>query len=392
MLPVISLFLVLPLNLTSNSLYGVTSFFISWLANFKLLLFVFGKPPLSLNSPITILHFVVVASFPIALKSDQCCQDTNDSEIKRNPISDNVVLPLMFFLRNYITKGAFLVLLFWKLHYYSYYIHLIAVCLIYLMLKLFLGCAASLSRFLLGIELEPQFNDPLSTTSLQDFWGKRWNLMVTNILRPTIYLIRIASYDLFPSYSYYVARVYIDTHLVIHINRYIVCQCNVCNSQYMKPFPQLSLFYQYQPSREIFIKIIGRKLATYPAVMTTFMVSAIMHELIFYHIGQVRPTVEVTWFFLTHGFLVCLEIAAKKHVAGKWEVPRLISGPLTLSVVLVSGSWLFLRPLLATGAVSRTLQDYAAVVSYLRSMRPGLWEHLCLQNMFSWIKTPPEYV
>ncbi|KAK4360075.1 hypothetical protein RND71_022304 [Anisodus tanguticus] len=37
------------------------------------------------------------------------------------------------------------------------------------------------------VELEPPFDEPYKTSSLQDFWRRRWNLMVTNILRPTVY-------------------------------------------------------------------------------------------------------------------------------------------------------------------------------------------------------------
>ncbi|KAJ6429979.1 hypothetical protein OIU84_021400 [Salix udensis] len=37
------------------------------------------------------------------------------------------------------------------------------------------------------MELEPPSNEPYLSTSLQDFWGRRWNLMVTNLLRHTVY-------------------------------------------------------------------------------------------------------------------------------------------------------------------------------------------------------------
>ncbi|KVI03012.1 hypothetical protein Ccrd_018696, partial [Cynara cardunculus var. scolymus] len=38
-----------------------------------------------------------------------------------------------------------------------------------------------------GVELEPPSDEPYLSTSLQDFWGRRWNLMVTNSLRHTVY-------------------------------------------------------------------------------------------------------------------------------------------------------------------------------------------------------------
>jgi hypothetical protein len=58
---------------------------------------------------------------------------------------------------------------------------------VYLMLELFLASAAALARALLGAELEPQFDRPYLASSLRDFWGRRWNLMVPGVLRPCVY-------------------------------------------------------------------------------------------------------------------------------------------------------------------------------------------------------------
>ncbi|KAJ6304479.1 hypothetical protein OIU77_018194 [Salix suchowensis] len=135
---------------------------------------------------------------------------------------------------------------------------------IYFFLEIFLAMVAYMVRILSGLELEPQFNDPYLSTSLQDFWGRRWNLMVTSILRP------IAYEPIF----------------------------NTCKN------------------------LIGVKLAQGMAILGTFVVSALMHELIFYHLGRVRPTWEITWFFLLHGVCLTVEIALKKAVNGRWQFPR----------------------------------------------------------------------
>lgn len=37
------------------------------------------------------------------------------------------------------------------------------------------------------MEMEPQFDRPYMASSLRDFWGRRWNLMVSAILRPSVY-------------------------------------------------------------------------------------------------------------------------------------------------------------------------------------------------------------
>src|ERR1044072_6704650 len=56
-LPPTILLLPPPLNLTSINLGGPSSFFLAWLSTFNLLLFSFGKGPLSSNPPLSLLHF-----------------------------------------------------------------------------------------------------------------------------------------------------------------------------------------------------------------------------------------------------------------------------------------------------------------------------------------------
>ncbi|CAD6341452.1 unnamed protein product [Miscanthus lutarioriparius] len=56
----------------------------------------------------------------------------------------------------------------------------------YCILDSVLPCLAATGRAL-GMELEPQFNKPYLSASLEDFWGRRWNLMVSAVLRPSVY-------------------------------------------------------------------------------------------------------------------------------------------------------------------------------------------------------------
>ncbi|KAJ3679858.1 hypothetical protein LUZ60_016136 [Juncus effusus] len=57
----------------------------------------------------------------------------------------------------------------------------------YISLDFVLYIFAFFSHLLLKTELEPQFNKPYLSTSLRDLWGRRWNLMVSDILRLTVY-------------------------------------------------------------------------------------------------------------------------------------------------------------------------------------------------------------
>ncbi|CAA2960022.1 acyl- --sterol O-acyltransferase 1-like [Olea europaea subsp. europaea] len=112
----------------------------------------------------------------------------------------------------------------------------------------------AMTRVLIRVEFEPQFDEPYLATSLQDFWGRRWNLMVSNILRPTV----------------------------------------------------------YDPVLSISRQVIARKWAALPPVLATFLVSGLMHELVFYNIGRLKPTGEVMCFFLLHGVSLAMEIGIKK--------------------------------------------------------------------------------
>ncbi|KAL6287644.1 hypothetical protein ACE6H2_012034 [Prunus campanulata] len=198
-------------------LVGVTSFFISWFANFKLFLLAFGKGPLSSDPSISLGCFVAIACLPIKIqqnnpppnslgkhkntqndsisslpnqnnqfkensslaKSHQNTQNENSQEqLKENPPANHQNGPKKSHIDGQFKQNPHpsppkshingqihpkAMLLLYSLH-------------IYLLLEL-----------ILAFELEPQFNEPYLSISLQDFWGRRWNLMVTSILRPTVY-------------------------------------------------------------------------------------------------------------------------------------------------------------------------------------------------------------
>ncbi|CAH8389842.1 unnamed protein product [Eruca vesicaria subsp. sativa] len=130
---------------------------------------------------------------------------------------------------------------------------------IYLVLEIGLMLVKVLVFISIGCDLEPQFNEPYLASSLQDFWGRRWNLMVTAILRPAVFdpVQRIAGWKM--------------------------------NSDY----------------------------ARFLAVLVTFLVSGAVHELIFFYITHEMPTGEVTCFFVLHGVSAAAEVAVKKTGGGR---------------------------------------------------------------------------
>ncbi|KAK4794713.1 hypothetical protein SAY86_012707 [Trapa natans] len=294
-LPIVVLFLLLPLRLSSVHIGGSTAFFIAWLANFKLLMFALGKGPLTKSD--SFLNFIAIASLPIKIRQNphpgKADHEKPQNCSRRSVLNFRIKLMLLgvlLLLHNYSDR------LPWLLIWFLYCFH------IYLCLEIILAVVAMVVRAALGIELEPQFNEPYMSTSLQDFWGRRWNLMVTSILRPTV----------------------------------------------------------YEPVLSLCSRVVSRKYAPLPAVLGTFVVSAIMHELMFYYLGRVRPTGEITGFFLLHGICLMVEIGVKKRLKLKRGLPIPLSGLLTVGFMMITAFWLFLPPLLRCRADVRAFEEYAA--------------------------------
>ncbi|PPD84110.1 hypothetical protein GOBAR_DD18968 [Gossypium barbadense] len=267
LLPIVCLFLYLPLNLYSPHLGGLTAFFIAWLGNFKLLLFAFDKGPL--NTRISLPLFMALACLPIKIQQDP---------IKENPSSKS---------QGKSKEGY---------------------CQLW----------AAMVRSFYGVELEPQFNEPFLSTSLQDFWGKRWNLMVASIMRPTV----------------------------------------------------------YEPTLRFSSAVIGRKWAPVPSVLSTFVVSGVMHELVFYYLRRVSPTWEVSWFFIFHGICLTLEIGLKKALSGKCGLPWIVTGPLTVGFVLGTGVWLFIPQFTRSKLDVRAFEEYAEIGALLKSYCEKVLNHI----------------
>ena len=87
-IPIVCLFLLLPLKLHTINFGGGTAFFISWLANFKLLLLAFDKGPLASNPSISLGRFMVIACLPIEIKENPP-QISSNHENNTNPFSPN---------------------------------------------------------------------------------------------------------------------------------------------------------------------------------------------------------------------------------------------------------------------------------------------------------------
>ncbi|KAL5548509.1 hypothetical protein UlMin_003740 [Ulmus minor] len=191
----IFLFIILHLDLHSIHLGGPTIFFLVWLGNFKLLLFSFDQGPLSSSHQTNLFHFISIACLPIRIKQNppQITTKTKNPSHQnpqkshpRTQISSRVPKSVLLILK--ISTLALIITLYQYRPYLHQYTILALYCLhMYLGIELVLALIAIPAQTLFGLKIEPQFDEPYLSTSLQDFWGRRWNLMVTSILRPTTY-------------------------------------------------------------------------------------------------------------------------------------------------------------------------------------------------------------
>ncbi|KAL7103391.1 hypothetical protein ACP275_08G176300 [Erythranthe tilingii] len=301
-LPVIYIFTALPLRLNSVHLGGPTVFYLVWLGNFKLLLFSFNQGPLVTNPPLSLLHFVSIGLFPIKPKQTL----TPNFSLNRN--SQGQILLLLL-------KCVLLAGVVYSYNYrefiHPYLILVLYCCHVYLGVELMLAVTAAPVRAVLGLEIEPQFDEPYLATSLQDLWGRRWNLMVSAILRPTV----------------------------------------------------------YHPVR----RVVGGRWSQAAAIAATFLVSGLMHEVVYYYLTRAGATWEVTLFFVLHGVCVAVEVGMKKAALRRgWRLHRAVSGPLTVGFAAVTGGWLFFPQVIRSGLDLKAIDEYSFLVRWIGDRLPAI--------------------
>ncbi|KAG7538031.1 Wax synthase domain [Arabidopsis suecica] len=292
-LPVCVLFLVLPLFVSSVHFSGSTAFFLAWLANFKLILLSFDQGPL-FPLPPNLSRLICFTCFPIKLQQNPKPQNQLPKWVFAIKLAIFGLLLYMYEYKQYMSPTVLLVL--YSLHIYLEYEILLAP------LKVLLSIS-------LGCDLEPQFNEPYLATSLQDFWGRRWNLMVPAILRPAVYV----------------------------------------------------------PVR----RMAGRKMnsdqALFLGVFASFLVSGVVHELIFFYFTRESPTGEVTLFFVLHGVCTAAEGAAKRtSLVRRLKMSQMVSRLLTVGFVVLTGGWLFFPQLTRSGMIERLADEAFLFIDFVK--------------------------
>ncbi|BAS78598.1 Os02g0468100 [Oryza sativa Japonica Group] len=184
LLPAMALLPVLPLALPYYSYRGFSAFVFVWLGEFKLLLLAFGHGPL--HPALRPLPFVFTAALPVKLV-DAAAAAAGASASRPPPAAPAATFK--FVVSSAIKVGAMAAIvrvLHAKEEMHRYAAFSLNAVFMYCFLDVVLP-ALGAAGVALGMEMEPQFDRPYLSASLRDFWGRRWNLVASAVLRAAVY-------------------------------------------------------------------------------------------------------------------------------------------------------------------------------------------------------------
>ncbi|GJY07896.1 probable long-chain-alcohol O-fatty-acyltransferase 5 [Tanacetum coccineum] len=298
LIPILIIFTLLPLRCTAVFTTAVTFSFITWLTNFKLIRFAFDLDHSPYNPSYSLLKFIIITSLPVkSISNDPSSKQYAESRFSRNLGLGFKIVVFAIIVQIVLTYNGSI---------YPNIVSLMYGCLLYLIIDIVTAVINAIIRPLTGFELEPSSNHPYLATSLQNFWS-RWNLMVTNTLRHTVY----------------------------------------------KPVTLVFNSYAWAP-------LVG--------VLVSFVVSGLMHELFVYVLAREAPTWEMTWFFVIHGVFVVVEMIVKRVVVdgGSWRLPGVVGRVGTVAFVAGTGVWLFMPPLVRRRLDVKIFEEYILVVKFIK--------------------------
>jgi hypothetical protein len=292
--PTFPVFVYLPCMFRSLHLRLFSTFFHTWLATNKLVLLALDLGPLHPGLPL--LTFVLCAGLPIKVRIGQSQRPDDE----RPSSSSSPPPPVAEFLRPCARSALLLGCLAAAYPYAGwlplYALHYLYCVQIFLTLDLVLSSTALAAAALLGgAAMERQFSAPLATASLNDFWGRQWNLMAVDLLRASA----------------------------------------------------------YEPVRARWGRDAG--------VLAAFLMSGLLHELLYWYMTLQRPTGEMLLFFMSHAAFQIAERWAR--ASGLWRPPKSAAYLLVTVFIVVTISEMFFGPFVRAGTDVRMTEETKAMVS-----------------------------
>eukprot|EP00850_Spirogloea_muscicola_P006772 SM000032S12156 [mRNA] locus=s32:921802:923192:- [translate_table: standard] len=228
---------------------------------------------------------------------------------------------------------------------------------------------------LLGIVVASPFEHPYLALSLEDFWARRWNLVVSGVLRDTVYQPLL---DLLCCHGSQQASLQVTTidgedrapdTSADSVKKEPLTGAAVCSNGQLDNGHAHNQAFSGTRRR-----VQGQDLKPHSALSTppplwarlvamqaAFVMSGVMHELAVYYL-TFSMTGDMLAFFTLHGAATVAELALRKLVQlhGR-PLPRTLGRVLTLSFAFVTGHLLFFRALRRSGAHLRALGELRAI-------------------------------
>lgn len=310
-LPVFTAYAYVPLIFNREThIIGLSVYFcvLTWLASFKLLLLCWSAGPgydpwVATSFP----RFAVAMTYPVHMK--RAGKVVKRVAVKYPSWIDAITKSevwYMLLLRSAlktIAMGILLQILRQRDSFPLIVIHFLFCVQLYLFVTIVLEIIAAFANTVFGIIIEPHFDNPFAAVSLEEFWARRWNLLVSNCLRETVlnpvyYLLRRAKSE--------------EDDIRVGIS---------VEGESTKGFDVPKLL----------------------AMLAAFLVSGLAHELCVYYM-TLQSTGRMNSFFVVQGLAVALEAAWKVYFSDMRPSPW-VGRSYTLGFAFMTSHWLFWPPI-----------------------------------------------
>ncbi|KAG0592921.1 hypothetical protein M758_1G282000 [Ceratodon purpureus] len=349
-IPVLALYALLPLIFNRfTHLVGLSSFFciLTWIGSSKVLQLCWSHGPgydpwVAASFP----RFAIVMTYPAHVKR-------TDTVVKKVPVEysswwnhvSKSEVWYMLAVRSAVKVAALAILL--QLQYSQrrsiplILNHLLLSIQLYLFVTIVLEVLAAIAMATFGITIEPHFDNPFAAASLGEFWGRRWNLLVSNVLRETVYNPLLYLLESSPKQGIHDQSRALDSSAVNDSKSDSNGKAHGLGSRQRSRSASSEVAAEIVSVREK----EGRRfdISKLVAMLASFLVSGLMHELLVYY-----ATLEAEWkmmsFFVLQGIAVALESTWKLYHPSN-RLPRLVTTVSTLGFAFATGHLLFWPPL-----------------------------------------------